>query len=298
MTAVRKRSIGRRLGWALCLPWLGLLLAHPSAGRAADGVFNADEKRALLADHNERRAQLARGRVSGQPPASDMNELFWDDGLAELAHAWVKRCEWRHNPQRKQQLDPARTRFRFEAEHTGVGENLYSSTDLVATLSLFVKGHDNWWGEHRQYRNADGACSGVCGHYTQMAWAATRYVGCAYAVCPDLAGQGRSQTYYACNYFPAGNASGQRPYSVGEGCGGCESDRRSCREGLCAGCMAPAHARCSDFASNCADLAASCPGNCSLESDQSLCSSCRATCESCPDTFLQPETRCDAVPAD
>ena len=294
--AAQARGGAGRARMALLFVWIPFVFVKPDFAPAADGFFDAGEKRELLADHNARRTRLAQGRTLGQPPARDMNELFWDDGLAELAHGWVRRCEWRHNPQRVQQLDPGRTRFRFEAEHAVVGENLYASTGAEATLSLFLKGHESWWDEHGQYDYEDAGCGEVCGHYTQMAWSAARYVGCAYAVCPELAGLARPQIYYACNYFPGGNVVGRRPYAQGSACASCDSDRRSCRDGLCSGCMAPAYGLCSDSASNCAELADSCPSECSLDSEQSLCRSCSASCHSCPASLLQPEARCEPVP--
>mmetsp|Transcript_19214 Transcript_19214/g.39191 ORF Transcript_19214/g.39191 Transcript_19214/m.39191 type:complete len:385 (+) Transcript_19214:63-1217(+) len=52
------------------------------------------------------------------------------------------------------------------------------------------------------------------GHYTQMVWSSTRYLGCGTAVCPvcpigDLDGQ---CVINVCNYFPTGNMIGWMPF--------------------------------------------------------------------------------------
>lgn len=45
----------------------------------------------------------------------------------------------------------------------------------------------------------------VCGHYTQVVWKNSRYVGCGKAMAAN------GTLYYVCNYYPAGNTGG-RPY--------------------------------------------------------------------------------------
>ena len=65
-----------------------------------------------------------------------------------------------------------------------------------------------WGVEGADYDPALGTCvpDRQCGHYTQIVWAATEDVGCGTSVCPSL-GQ-----VWVCNYQPAGNVEGQRPY--------------------------------------------------------------------------------------
>ena len=287
------RASGSRKATAIAI-WLALCsLPLPAA---AEGGFSLAQKRALLAGHNEVRARLSRGEVSGQPAASGMNELFWDDGLAALAHAWAKQCKWRHSPVSSRRPDAKTARFRFDPDHAAVGENLYAVSGRELDLQALLAGQAKWWGEHAGYRYATSGCKGVCGHYTQMAWAATRYVGCGYARCDGLQGKGSTDIYYVCNYFPAGNVVGRKPYAKGSACTACDSDRHECRAGLCSGCMAPGFPFCADFASNCTELASACPENCNLDSDDSLCGACRRSCNTCPDDWLAPEATCEAVP--
>ena len=48
-----------------------------------------------------------------------------------------------------------------------------------------------------------------CGHFTQVVWSRTQFVGCGKATAtPEMGGR----TYIVCNYYPAGNYSNQFPY--------------------------------------------------------------------------------------
>ena len=51
------------------------------------------------------------------------------------------------------------------------------------------------------------SCSGICGHYTQVVWAASLELGCGLSSCPGLA----YGSTIVCNYGPGGNDGG-RPY--------------------------------------------------------------------------------------
>ena len=47
----------------------------------------------------------------------------------------------------------------------------------------------------------------MCGHYTQMVWQTSTKVGCAMAVCEDS-----QEQVWVCQYQPAGNWVGKKPY--------------------------------------------------------------------------------------
>jgi hypothetical protein len=63
-----------------------------------------------------------------------------------------------------------------------------------------------WAAERSAYDHASGACSGTCGHYTQLVWSKSSALGCGVASC---AGGGE---IWVCNYDPAGNVMGEAPY--------------------------------------------------------------------------------------
>jgi pathogenesis-related protein 1 len=68
----------------------------------------------------------------------------------------------------------------------------------------------NGWGSEKvNYDYASNSCmpGKICGHYTQMVWRTTNTVGCARAVCEDT-----QQQVWVCQYQPAGNIVGEKPY--------------------------------------------------------------------------------------
>jgi len=72
-------------------------------------------------------------------------------------------------------------------------------------------------------------CSGgECGHYTQVVWANSRYVGCAFRRCPH-------KVVTICNYWPAGNLNYPtiKPYTKGPACSKCASGAGRCKNKLC-----------------------------------------------------------------
>jgi len=69
-----------------------------------------------------------------------------------------------------------------------------------------------------------------------VVWATSRHVGCAYHLCKPLAGLGSaysSALYLVCNYGPAGNYGGEKPYKKGAACSRCGSGAGWCTDRLC-----------------------------------------------------------------
>ncbi len=130
----------------------------------------------MLAAHNAVRARM------GVAP------LVWSDRLAHRAQAWadvlLTRNQFTHSPK------------------SPYGENLFTITGAPATPSQVV---EDWASESRDYDYASNTCRKVCGHYTQVIWAATKEVGCAVA-------RGPHREVWVCNYNPPGNWTGKRPY--------------------------------------------------------------------------------------
>lgn len=84
-----------------------------------------------------------------------------------------------------------------------MGENLYGSTQPVKPKDAVAA----WAEEASNYDYANDTCTGICGHYTQVVWAATHELGCAISSCPGLT----FRHAIVCNYGPGGN-SGGKPY--------------------------------------------------------------------------------------
>ncbi|MDE2007744.1 MAG: hypothetical protein KGI51_14335 [Rhodospirillales bacterium] len=124
-----------------------------------------------------------RAHVGAQP-------LVWSDRLADAAQQWANHLV-------------TTGAFRHHVGG-GYGENLYEIIGGKATPHDVVAA---WADERRAYDLQTNSCSaGVdCGHYTQIVWATTHAVGCALAADP-------SRQIWVCEYYPAGNIIGYRPY--------------------------------------------------------------------------------------
>ncbi len=117
--------------------------------------------------------------------------LVWSDELARWAGAWASRlaakgCQLTHRPARADDY----------------GENIFWSSGPMAAGDVVA----TWAGERSGYDHATNACDGVCGHFTQIVWRASKRLGCGSASC---AGGGE---IWVCNYDPPGNVMGQSPY--------------------------------------------------------------------------------------
>ncbi|HIA04381.1 MAG TPA: hypothetical protein EYN66_21230 [Myxococcales bacterium] len=77
--------------------------------------------------------------------------------------------------------------FVFDDTTNNVGENLYASSSTF-TIDSVLYGIQLWYEEYIGYNFDTGACSiELCGHYTELVWDNTRYVGCGVAICSPLA---------------------------------------------------------------------------------------------------------------
>jgi hypothetical protein len=153
--------------------------------------------RGTLTSHNSVRARLG------------LKPLYWSNKLARYAQQWAnhqantQNCYMQHRP-----------------HHNGpfkqiYGENLFWASpkrwsDGKVELQQISIGEviKSWADEDVDYDYNSNSCraGAQCGHYTQIVWRETQKVGCAIAVCPD-----KSQLW-VCNYDPAGNYIGERPY--------------------------------------------------------------------------------------
>ncbi|KAM0937374.1 putative CAP domain-containing protein [Dioscorea sansibarensis] len=86
------------------------------------------------------------------------------------------------------------------------GENLFwgSGADYSGVDAV-----NAWVSEGQDYDYNSNTCAEgkVCGHYTQVVWSSSTNIGCARVVCNNNLG-----IFIICNYFPAGNVVGERPY--------------------------------------------------------------------------------------
>ncbi|HYC53422.1 MAG TPA: CAP domain-containing protein [Candidatus Binatia bacterium] len=131
-----------------------------------------------------------------------VSPLVWSDALAATAREWAEACV--------DDVAPAGAIDHNPNRHDGhpykVGENIYAQNQPFHYQTAV----DAWAGEGQWYIYATNTCvpTQQCGHYTQLVWQNSKEVGCAKSRCPDLL----YEYSIVCNYGPAGNINGQRPY--------------------------------------------------------------------------------------
>src|SRR3954452_19021617 len=180
------RTVGKSLLiGALALGLTGLI---PGVGNAQ---VSSDEQAVMLAAHNQLRQSVAAAESArlGQPVT--IPDLTWNAEAATVAQAWVD------------QLLATNT-FEHNANRGPFGENIYWESGSDPSTSA-ARAFASWAAEQANYTWDTNACSDVCGHYTQLVWAATTSVGCGMAT-------DGTQDYWVCDYAPAGNMGGERPY--------------------------------------------------------------------------------------
>ncbi|XP_066581728.1 venom allergen 5-like [Prorops nasuta] len=171
--------------------------------------LTSDEKKRLLAKHNELRAFVASGKEKrgspGPQPASDnMENMVWDDEVANLAQAWANQCDYNH--------DKCRKLPRFS-----VGQNIalsWSSAQRNVDVVDFV---ESWYNEVKDFNRAEvqkftGENYLNIGHYTQIVWANSKSLGCG--LMEYLSTNNQWNTFLVCDYGPSGNVVGEQVYHI------------------------------------------------------------------------------------
>jgi hypothetical protein len=167
------------------------------------------------------------GKANGQPGATDMLEMVWDDEIAAKAQQWADACVFDHDD------DNARKTSKF----TYVGQNLdimmNSKQQTSVDFNAFVK---DWYDEVDLYNGASAPVAKYSyddqtGHYTQIAWAKTYALGCGFKVYKD---SGMYNYQLTCNYGPGGNYLGDKMYTKGTfNAANCKNGASATYEGLC-----------------------------------------------------------------
>ncbi|KAF2009058.1 PR-1-like protein [Aaosphaeria arxii CBS 175.79] len=120
--------------------------------------------------------------LHGVPP------LVWHDNLSNYAQQWANQCVWAHS-------------------NGMYGENLHglwirTPLDFINQTRSGI--HDGWYKEIDLYDYNKPGFAAATGHFTQVVWKNTTYVGCAWNTTPCKSGVW-NWFELVCEYWPAGN---------------------------------------------------------------------------------------------
>lgn len=234
-----------RLSLQRCLPEYRKIEGHTAClprnyecDIVSSGLTPAEQK-SFVDAHNKYRSMVARGSLPRFPPASDMRKLRWDDGLAEVAEAHAKQCNFRH--------DFGRHRSTVKFPRSGQNLAAFWKSDVATNGSSSWVGNDieravkSWFEENHRYppsglSHFSENAVGPVGHFTQVIWASTQFMGCGAVRFRKKDGRGGATNFFVCNYADAGNRAGKPVYLPGTACSHCPQGA-SCEwsEGLCVG---------------------------------------------------------------
>nr|NP_001233215.1 uncharacterized protein LOC100185684 precursor [Ciona intestinalis]BAK55783.1 CiUrabin [Ciona intestinalis] len=179
-------------------------------------VLTASEIKVAVDKHNEYRRIVV-------PSASNMLEMVWDPELGKMAQDYSRTCTYAHSSGRR------------TSNFTWVGENLYLRSNEWSATKVLEDAITGWDNEKKVYTYSSKACSRVCGHYTQTAWAESYAVGCGVTTCSNVTVGSKvwsTAQIVVCNYGPGGNIKGKHPYISGSPCSACPKGY-GCKNGLC-----------------------------------------------------------------
>ena len=171
------------------------------------GPLTSNDKQVILNAHNWFRNQIAlQSNTMGPrlPFATNMLQMYWSDAIAMKAQIHANNCKFMHSTRdfRKQPDFPT-------------GENIYQTAsgtnfqqmDWNKTITAWFSEIKDFGGKKIESLETGGATTG---HFTQVIWANSYLVGCAFA-------QYKSGPWftslYVCQYGPVGNVVGAPIYS-------------------------------------------------------------------------------------
>ncbi|XP_028130865.1 venom allergen 5-like isoform X2 [Diabrotica virgifera virgifera] len=192
--------------------------------------LNDEERRYVLDLHNKYRNKVALGqeKTGPQPQASNMKALSYSKELEYIAQCHTNSCKYGHDLCRR------------TPEWGHVGQNIALKGryhgDILPTREFIDWAMNGFYSEVRDWdpswvSSYDDHGKEV-GHYTNLVWARTRYVGCGLTFYVDE--KGWDIYYLTCNYGEGGNIYGWSVYEVGPPASKCDGlPKNSKYPGLC-----------------------------------------------------------------
>lgn len=183
---------------------------QPAAAHSPAAISEVTRLEALRA-HNAVRRRVAQAESQRLGSTVDIPTMQWSKEIAVVAQDWADKQALRL------QAGQSRPEHR---PNNAYGENMFwqwSEPNLPDESPIAAI---TWWDSEQQYYDYDAnTCTApadkTCGHYTQLVWSASGYLGCGQSTWSQ---DGKNYVLWVCNYSSAGNIIGQRPYSVRINC--------------------------------------------------------------------------------
>lgn len=182
-------------------------------------------KNKIVDSHNDKRNQVAAGKIAKHSPAVRMATIQWDDELAHLAGLNVKTCNYGH--------DQCRNTNTFKMSGQNLAKNWWSGSNPVIE-DMVLEQIDSWFGENKDSDmtkiNKVGSTGGpVTGHFTVMVAELNVRVGCAAVKSSE---DDWETLTTACNYATT-NVVGRPIYRSGPAASKCTSGKNPKYSSLC-----------------------------------------------------------------
>ena len=178
-------------------------LIHSRGCNKDSGVMSHNEKKIILMTHNSLRNQIALGTNSigpRLPYAQNMIQMYYNDAIGAKAQAWANKCTFKHSPMNERKQPMFKT-----------GENIYQTTWYNGRPEKnWQRIIEFWFSEIKDFAGKSVVTYSNqgknTGHFTQLIWAYSYFVGCGYA---SFSSAPRTVTHlHVCQYGPVGNIIG------------------------------------------------------------------------------------------
>lgn len=186
----------------------------PSCATSTSSLTQS-EIQAIVLEHNRARKDADRFVATGLP---SLPAVQWDCDAAAIAQEWADQSKGNQGHSTNQWRETEYSeRTGLQGVAASLGENLgWAVSSNAAGLQSLVSSVTRWDAERNNYNHDTNACSGVCGHYTQMVWRESTAIGCGVQRGSRVMG-GRTWDYgyfLSCTYHHAGNINGDHPLTV------------------------------------------------------------------------------------
>ncbi|VEN64642.1 unnamed protein product [Callosobruchus maculatus] len=195
---IQQRKVIFSLLAVLCFWFAQLADVDAQCLAVYDRGVSGGDARVIVDGHNNIRNQIARGTFPGLPRGKNFKQMKYDQQLAQEAQRIANSCVFAHQT--------AHGRWGW------IGQNLYISMSTANSKGADWPGAlRSWSNEAKNYRYG-GPVNGQNGHFTQMIWADSEFIGCGYTHFKSNDPKWRYKKLYVCNYGPGGNIQGRPPY--------------------------------------------------------------------------------------